>query len=157
MRVEAVGRETEQAAFELFHSFSRFEFALKEVGWLASKRPGSKAKPDWSRFVSRWETEYRLSDSSRLLIEARPKFQSVSANGETLEFVDVEFDLGTTDLRRTIDLCHVVRNNLFHGGKHDTAGWDDPKRICHLAALVVAILSEVAVISGLDSEYFGIY
>ena len=143
-------------AFEFFYLFSRFEFALKECGYLESKRPGAKAKPNWNGFVEEWEDRYSVSEAGRALLEANPATQVVAHNG-ALDFVTVEFGEGDSDLRKVIDLANIVRNNLFHGGKHGGKCWDDPKRIMILLPIVITLLGELADLSGIDGDYRGIY
>ena len=68
-------------AFDFFYLFSRFEFALKECGYLESKKPGAKAKPNWNGFVEEWEDRYSLSEAGRALLEANPATQVIARNG----------------------------------------------------------------------------
>ncbi len=148
--------ELAKLAFNFFYSYSRFEFALKECGYLRSNRPGAKAKPNWNGFVDEWEGRYSLSEAGRALLEAYPATQVIAHNG-ALDFVTVEFAEGYSDLRKVIDLANIVRNNLFHGGKHDDEGWDNPKRILILLPIVITLLGDLAALSGIDGDYQGIY
>jgi len=143
-------------AFDFFYSFSRFEFALKECGYLESKKPGAKAKPAWSDFVKKWQDQYSISETGRALLAENPETQVVLASGG-LDFVAVNFADGSSDLRKVVDLSHVVRNNLFHGGKHGGKGWDDPKRMMVLLPIVLTLLGELAEFSGIEGDYLGIY
>ena len=97
-----------------------------------------------------------LSEAGRVLLEANPATQVIARNGE-LDFVSVEFAEGTSDLRKVIDLANIVRNNLFHGGKHGGKCWDDPKRIMILLPIVITLLDELAALSEIDGDYRGIY
>ena len=148
--------ELAKLAFKFFYSYSRFEFALKECGYLRNKRPGEKAKPNWNGFVDEWEGRYSLSEAGRALLEANPAKQVIAHNG-ALDFVTVEVAVGHSDLRKVIDLANIVRNNLFHGGKHGGKCWDDPKRIMILLPIVITLLGELADLSGIDGDYRGIY
>lgn len=143
-------------AFDFFYSFSRFEFALKECGYLISKNAGEKAKPNWGSFVEEWEDQYAISKAGRALLEANPATQVIAANGD-LDFVEVDFAEGNSDLRKVVDLANIVRNNLFHGGKHGGKGWDDPKRMKILLPIVITLLGELATFSGIDGDYLGVY
>ena len=52
-------------AFDFFYLYSRFELALKECGYLESKKPGAKAKPNWNGFVEEWDDRYSLLKRSQ--------------------------------------------------------------------------------------------
>ena len=143
-------------AFDFFYSFSRFEFALKECGYLKSKKPGAKAKPNWGEFVEKWEDRYAISEAGRALLEENPATQVIAACGD-LDFVAVDFAEGNSDLQQVVDLVNIVRNNLFHGGKHGGKGWDDPKRMMTLLPIVITLLGELAEFSEIDGDYLGIY
>jgi hypothetical protein len=156
MQLKAIDDKTTQLAFDLFHSFSRFEFAMKEAGWVANKSVGAKARPDWLGFVSDLQEQYHCSTAALALIAADPQVQHVAAGGN-FEFRSVKFEPDASDLRKTVDLVHVVRNNLFHGGKSDSHGWDSAARIAQLAPLVLEILSELAMVGSIESDHSGIY
>lgn len=156
MQRNEITDELAKLAFNFFYSFSRFEFALKECGYLESKKPGAKAKPAWSDFVEKWEDRYTISEAGRALLDENPKTQAVAASGD-LDFVAVNFAEGSSDLRKVVDLSNIVRNNLFHGGKHGGEGWDDPKRMMILLPIVLTLLSELAEFSGIEGDYLGTY
>lgn len=146
-----------ELAFQFFHRFSRLEFALKEAGYLKNKNPGSWAIPDWDHFVAQWENHYCPSESAALLIEASPREQVIGDDGRSLEFREVAFEPHASALSKVVKLARVVRNNLFHGGKHDAAGWDSAGRIGLLLPLSIAVLGEWASLAGVKSDYEGTY
>lgn len=45
MRYDELSEELKSVSFEFFYWFSRFEFVLKENGFLKSEAPGAKAEP----------------------------------------------------------------------------------------------------------------
>ncbi|MCC4262658.1 hypothetical protein LL270_18705, partial [Pseudomonas aestusnigri] len=51
----------------------------------------------------------------------------------------------------------TVRNNLFHGGKHGAAGWDDPVRARLLIEMSTAVLAVLAVLGGFTDDYERFY
>ena len=157
MRNEDVSVALRELTFNFFHRFSRLEFALKEAGYLRNQNPGSWAIPHWDRFVSDWENKYSASKAAADLIAAAPEEQVVAADGRSLEFRKVEFDGRATNLKKVVKLARTVRNNLFHRGKHDAAGWDDEARIESLLPLTIAVLGEVASLAGIESDYEGVY
>ncbi|MDC9823971.1 hypothetical protein PRN20_09505 [Devosia sp. ZB163] len=138
-------------SFEFFYWFSRFEFALKECGYLKSKKVGAKAEASWDRFIDNHAEAYVLSNSGSALIEAAPQRQIVGA--ADLEFAPVTFAAADCDLKKVVTLSNTVRNNLFHGGKHGHATWDDPERVRLLLSLVIQILDELAEHAGFEADY----
>lgn len=155
MRREKIEKDLEEAAFNFFYAFSRFEFALKENRYLRSEQVGKSAEADWERFAKCWETEYKLSKAAEYLIDARPKRQVVGATD--LEFRSIDFSKADSELVRVTRLLRVVRNNLFHGSKHGAEGWDDPRRTIHLLTLSSSILDELAEFSGLAADFHQTY
>lgn len=157
MRNEDVSVALRELTFNCFHRFSRLEFALKEAGYLRNKNPGSWAIPDWDQFVTDWEGKYGLSKAATDLILADPEEQVVAVDGRSLEFRGIVFDDQATDLKKVVKLVRTVRNNLFHGGKHDSAGWDNAARIGSLLPVTIVVLGELASLAGIESDYEGVY
>jgi hypothetical protein len=138
--------------YNFFYSFSRFEFALKECGYLKSRRIGVSAEPGWEEFTKRWSNTYRLSHAAGTLIHLGPE-QQVVGKGDVLKWVSVRIDGCASDLERVVRLLKTVRNNLFHGGKHGGAGWDDPERTGSLLQCGMTVLDEMADLAGLAADY----
>lgn len=86
---------------------------------------------------------YQASPVALDLIAETPKQQVLGQDG--LEFRAVQFPDGISELGKVVHLVRTVRNNLFHGGKHQSDGWDDPARTRRLLHLVVVVLGELAV------------
>src|SRR5687767_9507834 len=78
MQRKEVTRDLEKLAFEFFYWFLRFEFALKENGYLKNDRPGSKAEPSWDKFTKKFENDYVASPAAVALIAAKPQQQVVA-------------------------------------------------------------------------------
>lgn len=156
MRREDIPDPLRSLAFDFFFSFSRFEFALKAAGYLKSDEPGAAAQAGWKRYTKAFEAQYVLSAQGRALIDAQPQKQVVGAN-QDLVFSPVTFDAGDSDLKKVTLLARTVRNNLFHGGKHGTQGWDDPKRTEHLLKVAKAALDDLAAQTELQADYTGYY
>lgn len=121
--------ELRELIFRFSYRFSRFEFALKEADFLRTHVAGRRAEPDWISFVEEYESNYQLSNAAKALIEANPKQQVVGDDGQGLDFKSIERDNEASDMAHVVALTRTVHNNLFHGGKHDSEGWDDPVRI----------------------------
>lgn len=148
--------ELREIIFRFSYRFSRFEFALKEADFLRSHVVGTRAEPDWRTFVETHENNYQLSNAAKALIQANPKQQIVGDNGHGLDFRPVERG-NASEMAYVVALARTVRNNLFHGGKHDSEGWDDPVRIRKLVELSTAVLDELADQTALNSDYSGLY
>jgi len=156
MRPEDIPDRIQSLAFDFFFSFSRFEFALKEARYLKSEEPNAAAEADWARYTRAFEAQYVLSAQGQALIEAQPQKQIVGANGD-LVFRPLTLSPLASDLEKVTRLAKTVRNNLFHGGKHGAAGWDDPKRTMFLLEAAKAVLDDLADQTGLQAGYTGRY
>lgn len=143
--------------FEFFYKFARFEFALKECGYLVSKTPGSNAKPNWQEFARKYAVDYSGSAASDALIAAAPMKQIVDSDGRSVVFTPLMYTEDVSLLEKVVNLLNVTRNNLFHGGKHGPNRWEDEKRMRELLPLGCIILSELATMSELEGEFLGEY
>lgn len=155
MRYDEVGDDLRPLIYDFFFWFSRFESALKEANWLVSHDTDAPAQPGWMDFTAEHEDAYQPSQAAKDLIAANPLKQIVGDAG--LDFTDVTFKAGDSQLLRVTILLRTVRNNLFHGGKKGGAGWDDPDRIRQLLPLCISILDELAALGGLEADYTGYY
>lgn len=152
----SLNSELRELVFCFSYKFSRFEFALKQASLLRSHTPGDRAEPDWRCLVEQNENDYDLSNAAKALIDANPRQQIVGDDGQGLAFVSLE--RGTaSDMAYVVALVRTVRNNLFHGGKHDSEGWDNAVRIRQLIVLSTTVLDELADQTGLGSDYTGFY
>ena len=156
MRKEDVSANLSILAFDFFYWFSRFEFALKENGYLKSHVPGEKAAPGWQEFTHKWASQYTLSTEAALLLAKPPEQQIVVASDE-LDWKPVGLADCRSELAKVIRLVSTVRNNLFHGGKHGGAGWDDPARTKELLAASKAVLGQLAKLASLEADYTQYY
>jgi len=107
-----------ELACEFFAMFSRFEFALKECGFLYVNRFG-RAAPDWDGYSKhaavhiKVDNDSELAEAIRYLNKEPPQIQ-VSAT-----VWDATIGLrGPEPIGTALDAVQRVRNNLFHGGKH---------------------------------------
>ena len=102
---------------EFFAVFSRFEFTLKESGFMCVNRNGHAA-PDWRGFAASAVASLNVDAGSDLAhaidyLNNDPPQVQVSAQGWSRLPLR-----GSTAIERAIDAIQRVRNNLFHGGKH---------------------------------------
>ena len=152
MKRDQVSNTVTQLAFEFFFSFSRFESALKENGFLKSKKPGVRADPSWELFVLQWERGYTSSASAQSLIALSPQTQVV-AEGGRLDWTPTVPKDSMSELGVVVLMLKTVRNNLFHGAKHGAANWDDLERTSELMVSATSILPELAKMAGLETDY----
>lgn len=114
-------------AERFFKIFSRFEFALKESGFLPEK--DGRALANWNAFAGALTMDFFddvvRSGRADTLLHNPPKRQ-ISRN-RSLSFEPTEAPKNTQQLLEAI--C-MVRNNLFHGGKSGDpdADYSDPHR-----------------------------
>jgi hypothetical protein len=156
MQRSAVDSNLSELAFEFFFAFSRFEFALKENQFLKRHTPGVRAEPGWSEYVAKWESAYKPSSSAQLILDEKPE-QQVVGLGDSLAWRPVNLNECKSTLAKVIRLLQTVRNNLFHGGKHGGAGWDDPVRTSKLLRAGLFVVKELVELGGLHADYAQIY
>jgi hypothetical protein len=152
MQREEVSSELSGRAFEFFFWFSRFEFALKENGFLEQHKPDSDAQPGWKEFEKKYHTGYEPSGNARRLVQLAPKKQVVGRS-DTLEWKTITFPPNTPELRKVVQFLKTIRNNLFHGGKHGGEDWDDKPRTAELLSVGKSVLDELATLGAFQSDY----
>ncbi|RDL16437.1 hypothetical protein [Serratia fonticola] len=152
MRIEEISRELKEAAFDYFYWFSRFEFALKERGFLKSKEEGKTAVPDWTAFKKEYSDVYEITDDAKLLVELHPKRQVIGAGGG-LDWRPVGLEHCNNDLCNVVTMLTTIRNNLFHGGKHGDKEIDDVARNILLLKTAGRVLKELAQTAEFQGDY----
>ena len=152
MKRNEITPELERAAFEFNYWFSRFEFCLKESGFLKSDRPGKKAEPNWDMFVRAKRSAYTLSTDALALVKAAPQQQVMSGKSK-LAWNAIRFDANEHDLQKMAILLRTVRNNLFHGGPRSANAWDDVYATLKLLGHATVVLEELADLGGFKREY----
>jgi hypothetical protein len=151
MRHDEIPDDLRPLVYDFFFWFSRFEYALKEARFLKNPEPGANAEPGWRRFINERKDNYQIGPAGKALITANPKRQIVTA--ADLDFRDVGFNPGASDLEHVVHLAQAVRNNLFHGGKHGSAYWNEADRMKLLLETTIAVLDDLADQMGLTSDY----
>lgn len=136
-------KELTPLIYEFFFAFSRFEYSLKLEGYLENNNPGAKAKPGWGRFEEAFREVYVQIDEGTALINARPMCQMVGLD-QALQWEHYTRNAERSELGNTIDALNVVRNNLFHGGKHGSRFWADPERSRSLMGLGLVLLEHLS-------------
>lgn len=120
-----------------FAVFSRFEFALKDCGYV--REENGTAAPAWRRFAKEGTLECapnsEIEEAVHYLVAHPPQVQDTQLNWQNKPF------WGTTDTARAIESAQRTRNNLFHGGKH--APYSPPGRDAELVRCSLMLLDEL--------------
>lgn len=136
--------------FEFFYWFSRFEFALKENGYV-KEGPYAAALPDWGKFRDAHSDTYIVSSEASALFAAPPQRQVFFDNRCKWEKTDISRE--KTALGKVILTLKTIRNNLFHGGKGSQEDYDNPDRNLFLLENGNAVLNSLAALGGLQADY----
>ncbi len=128
------------AAAKLFACFSRFEFALKECGYIKADGYGG-AEPDWDKFskldgLPAVLQQLRAKGTAAELLQHPPKRQVV--DGVHWKWADAP---PIVDAATFVRAVKRVRNNLFHGGKAGADPRDD--QLCEDAVSCLVALLEL--------------
>lgn len=122
LKLANISKEDQQACFEFFILFSRFEYALKR--WGCADKNSPELKVNWDDAARKLATKcdvliQEIRQKNGEIFSHPPKKQVRADNG----FAWKETNTTTmTETRRALfHLCNV-RNNLFHGGKWPNEG-----------------------------------
>lgn len=140
------------AASRLFACISRFEYALKESGYVSGPE-GGNAVPNWAEFERRAAEngaydQLRTLESTRVLFEHPPSKQ-VRRN-HSFGWSD---PLPVGNMHQLSIVIRQVRNNLFHGGKAGANPRDNELCEAAAAALLFLTLVDPAVRMSFLGEY----
>jgi hypothetical protein len=112
--------KNEKLSYDFFYFFSRFEFALKNTGFLNSNN--NVVMADWDKFAELTEKEKKLSDIDST--QFKKTINYFFENPPQKQFIN---NVGVLDWKNSkpvnhnwielITLIRRVRNNFFHGGK----------------------------------------
>ncbi|MDA8707955.1 hypothetical protein N9M10_01130 [Hellea sp.] len=128
-------------AVKLFKTMMRFEFALKELGFIYIYR-NENVGVNWDRFAnesltSSFYEKIKSSNLANTLIKNPPSHQREEHG--SLSFIDAD---SPTDVQTLIGAVCRVRNNLFHGGK---SGDKDQDRNNELISDALEVINEAVV------------
>ena len=106
------------AVFKFFVLFSRFEYALKEAGYI---RRTTRAEPDWNKFADHlgqaFLEQVRKSGKAGELL-SKPPMRQVVQDGR----LGFERASSINDAKSLFKAIRCARNNLVHGGKFSPPG-----------------------------------
>lgn len=140
------------AAVRPFACMSRFEFALKEAGYVNGAE-GGNAGPDWTKFEGTAGKAGAFAglkqiDAIKPLFEEPPRKQL--RRGTSFEWGD---PMPINNLAEFGLAMRQVRNNLFHGGKTGANPRDDTLCEAATAALLYLLTIDVSVMSAFEGRY----
>jgi hypothetical protein len=151
-----------QASYVFFITFSRFEYALKNCGYLkktTAKIP--KAESDWDNFARTNESKFNHKKNGELynaveyFISHPPKLQIRNSSGG-VGWLDNNLytEKNCGDLEWLLVMVRRIRNNLFHGGKYPGFPIEEPSRNKDLLNHSIIILNECLQLESRISDCF---
>lgn len=139
--IEKIAKSEDRSlAIIFFLFFSRFEYALKRAGYVAT---GEEAKPDWTRYALKHArlliscNNPRFINAVDLIRNFSPKKQKNSDGRLTWESDHFSQPF---DCARLVTLTCRIRNNLFHGGKFPEGPENDISRDRDLVSAGLTVL-----------------
>ena len=140
-----------------FLTFSGFEFALKNTRFKREARHGG-AEPDWQAFIETVSPQFNKEENEELLSACRffiddPPRRQVIAMGDLAWETQTQRE-NESEAMFILRMVKSVRNNLFHGGKHNIGLHEDPSRVSRLLQNSIVILNYVAILDHSVSTKF---
>jgi hypothetical protein len=134
---------------EFFLSFARFEYALKATGFFVRHAENSacppKAEPDWPSFAASLHSTFNSRRNAEIerayqYLSESPPNRQVIVNGALAWETPMR---GTdSEIEYVLRMVRSVRNNLFHGGKHNIEVHETTERTEALLRSCLAVLNE---------------
>lgn len=146
-------RVNRELLLDFFLTFSRFEYALKASDFFKRPDPARhdpsrppEAKPDWDRFAVSLRGKFRIDRNAELqgaceYILASPPWKQVIINDSVTWETPVQ-PQHESHIEFLLRMVRCIRNNLFHGGKHNIGVHEDTERTELLLKSSLAILNE---------------
>ena len=148
--IEDYSPDLKQKCFAYFYWFSRFEYALKENGYLR-KGHYDAAIPDWDKFRDQHAEHFSPTQEMTALLDVPPQRQVY--RNDSCVWEDTNLDREKTELGRVVLILKTIRNNLFHGGKSSQKDWDSPDRNVFLLTNGKMVLDSLAAMGGFEADY----
>jgi len=133
---------------DFFLTFSKFEYALKAGGFAKRGRRSDGAEPNWDSFALELRDSINSSKNLEFLaarnyfLQNPPRKQILKENGELDWGKPQSKRQCQSDVEFLLLMVRCVRNNLFHGGKHNNGLQDDKQRGETLLSNSLIILNE---------------
>jgi hypothetical protein len=143
--------EVKNTTFNFFVIFSRFEFALKEAGFINNNGEGGSVEASWDKFIKKYKKQYVVKHEFLNSFDYLTK-NTTAPNKQVIQVIaedelkaiwrNQSIDPHAPELKKVIDSIKIVRNNLFHGGKYGHKSWNDKERTQKLIEhSIIAIFS----------------
>ncbi len=111
---------SKELVLEFFAVFSRFEHALKATGYWKKDKHGN-VTPDWKGFSSFAHAWFDVTPDgvhhAIVYLLGLPPHRQIVKHG-TLDWEVQTFNAEDSPAVAVLEAVKIVRNNLFHGGKH---------------------------------------
>lgn len=134
---------------DFFLTFSRFEYALKSSNYFTGS--SQEAKPDWLRFANSLQGIFQADRNEQLqqayeyIVDYPPQRQVIV--GDSIDWQVSNKHPGESDIQFLLRMVRYIRNNLFHGGKHNIGVDEDTQRTELLLRNSLTILKECLVLA----------
>lgn len=154
-QTQAVCIESE-LLLEFFLTFSRAEFALKNSGFVTGGE--DSVSPYWDRFGTALKDQFKKNKTKELeaaveYIMLNPPMKQVLRDGNLMWEANLPND-GKSDIEVLFVLVRRIRNNLFHGAKHNLGVFEDTERTTRLLKSALLIVQEgVSVLPHVKATY----
>jgi len=129
---------------EFFLTFARVEFALKNSGFV--KGDERKALPDWDSFAASIRNHFTKNKTDNLeqavnYIMDNPPMKQVLRQNTLMWEANVP-NGNLSDIEVLLLLIRRIRNNLFHGGKHNFDMFENTERTTRLLKSSLIVIQE---------------
>lgn len=129
---------------EFFLTFSRAEFALKNSDFVTGGE--DSVSPNWDGFATTLRDRFK-SNRTKILEAAveyillNPPMKQVLRDGNLMWEENLP-NGGKSETEVLFILVRRIRNNLFHGGKHNLKVFEDSERTTRLLRSALLIVEE---------------
>jgi hypothetical protein len=142
---------------DFFLTFSKFEYALKNSRFKRRARHGG-AEPDWIGFINVVVSKFNQNENLSLK-EACTFYLDYPPRKQVLFQDDLSWETQSPKTNESeeafiLRMIKTVRNNLFHGSKHNIGLHEDSKRVTLLLTHALEILNYVSCLENDVSEAF---
>jgi hypothetical protein len=149
-------RVDRELLLEFFLVFARAEFALKNSGFVTGGE--DSALPHWDRFATAIKDQFRKDKTRELeaavdYIMLNPPMKQVLRGGNLMWEANLPNN-GMSETQVLFVLVRRIRNNLFHGGKHNFDVFEDTGRTTQLLRSALVIVQEsLSVLPNVKATY----
>lgn len=138
---------------DFFLTFSRFEYSLKTSGFfIRPSQHGNQnvaiidAKPDWKGFADSIRELFQSNINEELkaaceYLFINPPMKQVVDNS-SIYWQPISRNETDWGVKRFLEMVRIVRNNLFHGGKHSNEVYEETERTARLLNSSLIVLRE---------------